>query len=235
MVFFCHKQQRILFALSLFFPLLLFCHGSATGCLVRVIYPCTEPVELNLYSPWHWNSSVHGLISALKDCRAAVITQACLPVIGLINRLTDDSRLSHPVAVAEGEKRKREERRGQKEKEVAWPVTFTALRGHSLTFTDARKKRRNRKKNARRRHSQVTAIFFSRACLFINDSVLSTRWIITNAFSSSSTTLSHFFIFPSVLPAAAAYTCDTLKGFHGTLSPSLSHCRWPTKALHNDC
>lgn len=55
-----------------------------------VIYPCTAPVELNLYSPWHQSSGVHGLISALKDCRAAVIMRACLPVIGLINRLTDD-------------------------------------------------------------------------------------------------------------------------------------------------
>lgn len=27
--------------------------GSATGCLVRLIYPRTVPVELNLCSPWH--------------------------------------------------------------------------------------------------------------------------------------------------------------------------------------
>lgn len=62
------------------------------------------PVVLNLYSPWHRNSSVHGLISALKECRAGVITQACLPVIGLINRLIDDSRLSYPATAEKGEK-----------------------------------------------------------------------------------------------------------------------------------
>lgn len=66
-----------------------------------LIYPCTVPVELNLYSPWHTDGGVHGLISALKDCRAAVIMWACLPVIGLINRLTDDPRSPRPVSVEE--------------------------------------------------------------------------------------------------------------------------------------
>lgn len=67
---------------------------------------------------------MHGLISALKDCRAAVITQACLPVIGLINRLTDDSRLSYPVTVEEGEKGEKEKEKGKNK--VACPVNFRA-------------------------------------------------------------------------------------------------------------
>lgn len=102
-----HIHYNVLFVINsstFYLPSPFFCHGTAKGCLVVVIYPCTVPVELNLYSPWHWNSSVHGLISALKDCRAAVIMQACLPVIGLINRLTDDQWLSYQVTVEEGEK-----------------------------------------------------------------------------------------------------------------------------------
>ncbi len=115
-----------------------FCRGSATGCLVVVIYPCTVPVELNLYSPWDWNSSVHGLISALKDCRAAVITPACLPVIGLIKRLTDDSWLSYPVTVEEGGKK------GESRNKVAWPVNFGAsleTAGSLIDFHVQEKKR----------------------------------------------------------------------------------------------
>lgn len=53
---------------------------------------------------------MHGLISAPKDCRAAVITRACLPVIGLINGLADDSWPSYQVSVEEGEREKEEEK-----------------------------------------------------------------------------------------------------------------------------
>jgi len=72
----------------------------------------------SLLPSWHGNSAVHGLISALKDCRAAVIMRACLPVIGLINRLRDDPCLSKPVTAEEGEKNKRENKSGEGRSEV---------------------------------------------------------------------------------------------------------------------
>lgn len=44
---------------------------------------------------------------SVQLCRAAMIMRACFPVIGLINRLIDDSRLSHPATVREGGKKRR--------------------------------------------------------------------------------------------------------------------------------
>lgn len=63
---------------------------------------------------------MHGLISALKDCRAAVIMWACLPVIGLINGLTDDPRLPRPVTVEEsgGEEQGQKKNKKKKKKRV---------------------------------------------------------------------------------------------------------------------
>lgn len=73
------------------------------------------PAELNLCSPWHRHSGGHGLISALKGCCASLIVLFCLPVIGLINRLTDDPRLSHPVTLEEGDTKSQQRKRAKRQ------------------------------------------------------------------------------------------------------------------------